>query len=81
VQHTEEALCDLGHEIDIEDQANNFLHCCLILLSDSDAVKKLKQMLVTCMGKDLIERTISYPLIEREVCHVSKKNALVESSK
>jgi hypothetical protein len=64
----EEALHDLGHETDTEDQVSNFLHCCLILLNDPDATRKLTQMLATCMGKEMTDRTISSPLPEREVC-------------
>jgi hypothetical protein len=51
----EEELHDLGHEEHKKYQASNFLHCCLRLLSDPDVAKKLTQMLVTCMGKELTE--------------------------
>jgi hypothetical protein len=63
-----EALCDLGRETDTEDQVSNFLHCCLRFLNDLDVVRKLMQMLATCMGKEMIDRNISSPLPEREVC-------------
>jgi hypothetical protein len=35
--------------------------------------EKLTQMLATCMGEEGMERDISSPLPERDLCQVSKK--------
>jgi ATP-dependent protease HslVU (ClpYQ) ATPase subunit len=57
----EEALHDLGCEIEIKDQVSTFLHCRLRFINDLDVTKKLTQMLSTCMEEKEMERTISAP--------------------
>jgi hypothetical protein len=44
-------------------------------------LKKLTQMLATCMGKEMTERTISSPLPERDMCQVSKKKCTGANSR
>jgi hypothetical protein len=68
----EEALHDLGHETDTEDQVSNFLHCCLRLLNDPD-VAKVDTDVSYLHGGTRDRETISSPLPERDLCQVSKK--------
>ena len=63
----EEALCDMGHEVNTKDQVSNFLNRRLKMLSDPDVVWKLTQMLTTCMGEEGTYRAISIPLLERDM--------------
>jgi hypothetical protein len=68
----EEALRNLGHETDTEDQVSNFLRCCLRLHNDPNVARRLTHVLATHMGKELTNKTISTPLLERDLCQVSK---------
>jgi hypothetical protein len=57
----EEELGDLDLEKEIKDQVSNFLHYCLILLSNPNVVRKLTQMLATRIGEEGTKRIISTP--------------------
>jgi hypothetical protein len=48
----EEALFNMGHEVENEDQVSNFLLYCLKLLSELDVVKMFTHMLESCMGEE-----------------------------
>jgi hypothetical protein len=63
----EEALDDMGCEEEIKDQVSNLLCCCLKLLNDHNATRKLTHMLVTCMGEEGKNIAILAPLPERNV--------------
>jgi len=69
----EEASYDMGHEEKSKYQVSNFFCCCLKLLSDPDAMRKLTHMLTTCMGEEGSTITISAQLPKRDVCEVSKR--------
>jgi hypothetical protein len=60
------------HEEKSKDQVSNFLCCCLKMLSDLEAAKKLTHMLTRCMGEEETTIAISSPLPEWDVCQVSK---------
>jgi hypothetical protein len=48
----EEALFNMGHEVENQDQVSNFLLYCLKLLSELDVVKMFMHMLESCMGEE-----------------------------
>jgi hypothetical protein len=77
----EEALRDIDHQEQAEDQVSNFVYYCLKLLSDHDAAIKLTHMLTSCMGEK--EKLYPYPPhYQKEMCARSaSKSAQEESSR
>jgi len=69
----EETKCITYSNTKSQNQVSDFLHCCLKMLGDPIATKKLTHMLTRCMKEGEIIMVVFSPLPKQDVCHVSKR--------
>jgi hypothetical protein len=77
----DESQCNAYPKTNSENQVSEFLCCCLKVLGDPLITKKLTHLLMRWIEEGENEDSISAPLPEWDVHHVSKRKQMVENSK